>query len=37
MLKRGYLKSDNLKSIVIDEADEMLSSGFQSQIYEIFH
>ena len=36
MLKRGYLKSDNLKSIVIDEADEMLSSGFQSQIYEIF-
>jgi translation initiation factor 4A len=36
MLKRGYLDSKNLKNIVIDEADEMLSQGFKEQIYEIF-
>lgn len=37
MLKRFALKSDKLKLLVIDEADEMLSRGFKEQIYEILH
>jgi superfamily II DNA/RNA helicase len=36
MLKKGFLNPTNLKNIVIDEADEMLSQGFKDQIYEIF-
>lgn len=36
MLRRGHLVIDNLKSIVLDEADEMLSSGFKEQVYHIF-
>lgn len=36
MIKRYALKTENLKSFVLDEADEMLSRGFKDQIYEIF-
>ena len=36
MIQRKYLKTGNIKTIVIDEADEMLSSGFKEQIYNIF-
>ena len=36
MLRRKYLSADNMKVIVLDEADEMLSSGFKQQIYNIF-
>ena len=36
MLSSKYLNTKKLKLFVIDEADEMLSSGFQDQIYEIF-
>jgi len=36
MIQRKYLKTENIKTIVIDEADEMLSSGFKEQIYNIF-
>lgn len=36
MFRRRFLKSDNLRIIVIDEADEMLSKGFQEQIQSIF-
>ncbi len=36
MLKRRKLKTRNLKMIVLDEADEMLSQGFKDQIYNIF-
>lgn len=36
MIKRYALKTDKLKSFVLDEADEMLSRGFKDQIYEIF-
>ncbi len=36
MLKHKSLQLKHLKLFVIDEADEMLSSGFQEQIYEIF-
>lgn len=36
MLKNLSLNTKDLKLFVVDEADEMLSSGFQDQIYEIF-
>jgi len=36
MMKRGFMKTDYLKLFVLDEADEMLSRGFQSQIKDIF-
>ena len=36
MLKNLSLKTKDLKLFVVDEADEMLSKGFQDQIYEIF-
>lgn len=30
MMKRGFMKTDYLKLFVLDEADEMLSRGFQT-------
>ena len=36
MLKRKKLSSRDLRFFVLDEADEMLSSGFKDQIYNIF-
>eukprot|EP01061_Rhynchopus_euleeides_P002227 TRINITY_DN1170_c0_g1_i1.p1 TRINITY_DN1170_c0_g1~~TRINITY_DN1170_c0_g1_i1.p1 ORF type:complete len:403 (+),score=190.68 TRINITY_DN1170_c0_g1_i1:97-1305(+) len=36
VIKRGALKTDSLKVLALDEADEMLSQGFSEQIYEIF-
>jgi len=36
MLRRNHIKNDNIKLLVLDEADEMLSSGFKEQIYNIF-
>jgi translation initiation factor 4A len=36
MFRRKYLNSNTLKVLVIDEADEMLSSGFKEQMYKIF-
>ena len=35
MLKRFVLKTDTLKLLIVDEADEMLSRGFKDQIYDI--
>jgi translation initiation factor 4A len=35
MLNRNVIKSNFVKNLVIDEADEMLSSGFQQQIHDI--
>jgi translation initiation factor 4A len=35
MMKRGFLKTENLKILVLDEADEMLSRGFKTQIKDI--
>lgn len=32
MMKKGFLKADYLKVFILDEADEMLSRGFKSQI-----
>ena len=36
MLRRKKIKTYNLKLIVLDEADEMLSQGFKEQVYNIF-
>tara|TARA_B100001123_G_C15281626_1_gene1014204 strand:- start:585 stop:1832 length:1248 start_codon:yes stop_codon:yes gene_type:complete len=36
MLRRKYLISSHINILVIDEADEMLSSGFKEQMYKIF-
>jgi len=36
MLKRIALKTNDVHTFILDEADEMLSKGFKEQIYEIF-
>jgi len=36
MMSKGYLKADDLKMFVLDEADEILGRGFQEDIDEIF-
>jgi translation initiation factor 4A len=36
MINEGYLNTETLSMLVIDEADEMLSHGFKDQIYDIF-
>ena len=36
MLRRKYLNPEHISLLVLDEADEMLSSGFKEQIYHIF-
>jgi len=36
MIRRKYLKTEKMSTIVLDEADEMLSQGFKDQIYKIF-
>jgi translation initiation factor 4A len=36
MFRRKYIQSKDIKILVLDEADEMLSSGFKDQIYNIF-
>jgi len=36
MINRGALKTDSVKMFCLDEADEMLSTGFKDSIYDIF-
>ena len=36
MIRRKALKTSTLKLLILDEADEMLSSGFKDQIAKIF-
>ncbi len=36
MIKRKYIDTTDIKLIIIDEADEVLSSGFQKQVSMIF-
>ena len=36
MIRRGNIKAKNIRLVVLDEADEMLSSGFKEQVYNIF-
>jgi translation initiation factor 4A len=35
MIRRRQLRPDYLKTVVLDEADEMLSSGFKEQVHDI--
>jgi translation initiation factor 4A len=37
MIRRNQVKGSDIKMIVLDEADEMLSSGFKEQVYNIFN
>ena len=37
MLRRKKMNVSNVKVMVLDEADEMLSKGFKEQIYNIFY
>ena len=36
MLRRNSLSSSNIKLIIMDEVDEMLSTGFKEQVFNIF-
>ncbi len=36
MLKRKNINQETIKLVILDEADEMLSSGFKEQVYNIF-
>lgn len=36
MLRRKHINPQHIKLLVLDEADEMLSSGFKEQVYYIF-
>ena len=37
MIERGHLKLEKIRSVVLDEADKMLSMGFEEQIEDIFN
>jgi ATP-dependent RNA helicase len=36
MIKRRSLRTRNVKMLILDEADEMLSKGFKDQIYDVY-
>lgn len=36
LVRRKFLKPESLSLLILDEADEMLSSGFKEQMYKIF-
>jgi ATP-dependent RNA helicase len=36
MIQRRHLKTRNIKMLILDEADEMLSKGFKEQVYDIY-
>jgi len=36
MIRRNKIDSQKIKLVILDEADEMLSSGFKEQVYNIF-
>ena len=36
MMQRNKITSRKIKLVILDEADEMLSSGFKEQVYQIF-
>ena len=36
MIKRRSLRTRSIKTLVLDEADEMLAKGFKEQIYEVY-
>jgi translation initiation factor 4A len=36
MMRREKISSKQIKTVILDEADEMLSAGFKDQVYNIF-
>jgi translation initiation factor 4A len=36
MIRRKHINAQKLKLVILDEADEMLSSGFKEQVYNVF-
>lgn len=36
MIRRRHINANQLKLVILDEADEMLSAGFKDQVYNIF-
>lgn len=36
MIKRRFLRTKNIKTLVLDEADEMLGQGFKEQMYDVY-
>lgn len=36
MIQRRNLRTRNIKMLILDEADEMLSKGFKEQIYDVY-
>jgi len=36
MIRRKTLRTRNIKTLVLDEADEMLNKGFKEQIYDVY-
>lgn len=36
MIKRRSLRTRQIKTLVLDEGDEMLNKGFKEQIYDIY-
>ncbi|VVC24062.1 RNA helicase, DEAD-box type, Q motif,Helicase, C-terminal,ATP-dependent RNA helicase DEAD-box, conserved, partial [Cinara cedri] len=36
MIRRKTLRTRNIKTLVLDEADEMLNKGFKKQIYDVY-
>ena len=36
MIKRRNMRTRNIKTLILDEADEMLNKGFKEQIYDVY-
>lgn len=36
MIRRKALRTRNIKTLILDEADEMLNQGFKEQIYDVY-
>ena len=36
MIQREKIKTQNIKLMILDEADELLTKGFKDQIYDIY-
>lgn len=36
MIRRRHITANKLRLVILDEADEMLSSGFKEQVYNVF-
>jgi translation initiation factor 4A len=36
MIRRRHINANKLQLVILDEADEMLSSGFKEQVYNVF-